>query len=124
MSWQAYIDKIKEIQGVNQAGIYGLDGNPWCESSNFKMDSSQVQLLIQGTSDFEKISDGITVGDGRYIAVRTCGEFCVLKLGAAGLVAFKANSCILIATHDDTVKSELVANNLGSLRDYFVKLGY
>jgi diphthamide biosynthesis methyltransferase len=125
MSWQGYVDNLLQTNQMTHVGIFGLDGASWASSPSFPLSTDNIKLIVSSISDSSKMSNGVTVGQERYILVRNDpGISIMLKKGQSGLVAYKSSQCVIIAFHDPNVKAEVVLTAIGKVIDYLSRHGY
>jgi len=106
-------------------GIFGADGSLWASKpSPFPVNPASVKAIAEGFRNNGAITGGVQVGDERYIYVKGDATQVMFKKGANGVVASKANTAIIIATHDGSVKGETVLTDIGKVIDYLTKSGF
>jgi len=65
MSWASYIDNLKG-QGVQEAGIFGLDGNPWAVSPGMSASKDEVLAIIANINS-NGFNGTMVMGGVKYI---------------------------------------------------------
>jgi len=111
---------------VTAAGIYDLQGNPWAYSAGFPAQVSEVaaisNALVSGPDALA--STGFKIAGEKYMFVKGDKDtFVVGKKGASGAVAYKCNTCILVAVHDDKIQSGACNNVVAKLGEWMKEQG-
>ncbi|OMJ08639.1 Profilin-1A [Smittium culicis] len=126
MSWQTYVDSNLVGTGyVNQAAIYGLDGNPWAISSGFKISPEEFKGILASFTDPSTIrASGLYLSGIKYFALN-CNERSVYgKKESTGVICVKAKTCVLIGTYGEHVQPGQATSVVEKLADYLIGVGY
>mmetsp|Transcript_25252 Transcript_25252/g.59410 ORF Transcript_25252/g.59410 Transcript_25252/m.59410 type:complete len:129 (+) Transcript_25252:39-425(+) len=127
MSWQSYVDDHLIASGnVTKASIVGItNADTWATSPGFDLKPEEVKALISGFSDASGLqAGGIFINGDKYMFIKVeNGKELIGKKGAAGMCAFKGNTFVMIATHDDSIMPGPCSATVGKLADYLIEQG-
>ena len=83
--WDSHVNHLKQYPAVTSAGLFGLDGNPWATSADFKPSQQEVAKLVQIVSDANADRSNIRVCGSKFmgIAPPDDGLITLVEIGAS-----------------------------------------
>ncbi|KAI8640345.1 profilin [Parasitella parasitica] len=126
MSWQAYIDTNLVGSGkVSQAGIYGLDGNPWATSPGFKVSNEEVKKIIEGFSNLDSVqANGVYINSNKYFTLKCEDNYIYCKKDNTGACIVKTTQALLIGMYGENMQAGDCNKTVQGLGDYLISVRY
>ncbi|KAG2216311.1 hypothetical protein INT45_009693, partial [Circinella minor] len=110
---------------VSQAAIFGLNGSQWAASPSFQVSANEVQDIIAGFSNSEKILEsGIHIAGTKYLTLRADDRSIYGKKGADGVCLVKTNQAVLIAIYKEGIQPGSCTTVVEGLADYLISVSY
>ena len=118
--WQFLINKNLIGSGkVQQAAIYGLDGNVWATSSNFKVKQDEINQLIAAFENPKSIkTNGFCIAGVSYMISTATKSSIYVKTANGGAVCVKAKKAVVIGVYDKKIQRSDATGVVEDLGDY------
>ncbi|KAI9247548.1 profilin [Sporodiniella umbellata] len=126
MSWQSYVDtNLVGTGSVSQASIYGLTGDVWATSPGFQLRPSEVQEILSGFQNPEKIrANGVHVAGEKYFVILTNERSIYGKKQEEGICIVKTDQTFLVGTYKDGIQPGNCAKVVEALADYLISVNF
>lgn len=127
--WKCWLDNIQQdparAKCADNSGIYGLDGNPWCQSNKLNLTPKEVKDAI-AVMDSSEGGKSIVIGDEKYFVLRHESDHFVGKQNKKGLTVARGKQCVIIGLYDDhsTVNPGNNCKQVCKVKDQLMDLGY
>jgi profilin len=104
---------------VRQAAIYGLDGNVWATSSNFKVKRDEIDQLVAAFENPKSIKTKEFCLNGVSYKISTATKNSIyVKNAYGGAVCVKAKKAVVIGVYDENIERCDATGAVEDLGDY------
>ncbi|KAI9596502.1 profilin [Syncephalis fuscata] len=125
MSWNAYVDNLLATGKVNNAAIFGHNGQQWAASAGFTVSQDEINQIIAGFANPSGVqASGIRAVDTKYFALECNNASLYGKKGADGIACVKTNQTIVIGTYAAPTAPGEATVEIEKIGDYLRNSGY
>lgn len=118
MSWDDHVKSLMKGPGMQMAGIFGMDGNPWAKSAGFNPSVPEVARLVRLVQGGEPGGEGITLCGIKYMYRSPADDGLLTVLSLGGEEKYVCNVC---QSTKGVVLGVSLASSAGAAREYMDK---
>jgi hypothetical protein len=126
MSWDAYVDSLKQ-RGMVGGAICGLDGSWFVASDGSKITLEELKSILNNYGKDTMYSTGVKLGGVKYMYLSSA-DFSPFPLrckkGANGAHIVKSNTTMMVGIYDESKKAEEAAVAVESVVESLIKANY
>jgi len=126
MSWDAYVDSLKQ-RGMVHGAICGLDGSWFVASEGSKITLDELKTVLNNYGKDTMYATGVKLGGNKYMYLSS-NDFSPFPLrckrGAGGAHLVKSNTTMMVGIYDENKKAEEAAVAVESVVDSLIKANY
>jgi len=126
MSWDAYVDSLKQ-RGMVHGAICGTDGSWFVASDGSKITLDELKVILNNYGKDTMYTTGVKLGGVKYmyLSSQDFSPFSLrCKKGASGAHLVKSNTTMMVGIYDETKKAEEAAVAVESVVESLIKANY
>ena len=126
MSWDAYVDSLKQ-RGMVGGAICGLDGSWFVASEGSQITLAELRSILNNYGKDTMHSTGVNLGGQRYMFLST-NDFSPFSLrckkGSGGVHMAKSKTIMMVGIYDESKKAEEAAVAVESIVESLINANY
>lgn len=118
MSWEEHVKRLMAGPGMKQAGLFGMDGNPWAKSAGFNPSQAEILRFVKLVQGGDSGGESITLCGTKYMFRSPADDGLLTVLSLGGDEKYVCNAC---QTTRGVIIGVALASSAGASREYLDK---